>query len=203
MTEALEKTETQKNPSTQQKNQWKRDFHKNSKRLRWLKPINTVDLEVNAPYLAGLLDGEGTFTILTKSTPPKPLVEICMTHEETIAFAAEVFGVSYSKVNRLKPHKDVYAIRIHTQKEIQQIANALLPYSKTKQEQIHLLLKWFELREELAKNTTDMRIRERMADLCIEIKKRNQRGNPPDYTEMRTQLLLRLQKWKGETIYTD
>lgn len=170
-------------------NNLKRDYHARTKRRRFMSVIDPIALDVNAAYLAGLFDGEGTFTIRTKKAPFTPQIEICMTDEETIKFAAEQLGVDYKKILRERPYKDVYALRVYTKREIHQIVKALIPYSKTKQEQMQLLLKYFELNEILAKKRSDSKIMEEIADLCVKVKKRNERGEPPDYVEMRKQLL--------------
>jgi hypothetical protein len=168
------------------------------KRLRKVRDITADSLTKHAPYLAGLLDGEGTFAIrVTKMGTLlfSPMVEISMSHKETIEFVAGIFGVTWGKVKMNKPHKDMYYLRVTTQNEIRQIAKALLPYSITKHEQILLVLKFFSLKDTFPGGKYDPHSRDillEMIDVYIELAKRNERGEPPNYDAMREKLRARL-----------
>ena len=169
------------------------------KRFRKVHNITPDSLTKHAPYLAGLLDGEGTFAIrVTKRGTLlfSPMVEISMSHKGTIEFVARIFGVTRGKAKQNKPHhKDMYYLRVTTQDEIKQIAEALLPYSITKHEQIRLVLKFFSLKDTFPGGKYDSHFRDillKMIDVCIEVAKRNERGEPPNYDAMREELRARL-----------
>jgi hypothetical protein len=109
------------------------------------------------------------------------MIEISMSHENTIKFVADIFGVSCAHQKTDSPRKDMHYLRITTQTEVKQIAEALCPYSITKQEQIQLILEFFRLRDTFPGGRYDSRCREillKMTDICIELLKRNERGDP-------------------------
>lgn len=172
--------------------------------MKWfkkLRDINPDSLAKHAPYLAGLLDGEGTFAIRMINNDHLlffPMIEIGMSHEKTIEFVADIFGIDRSrKSKREKPHKDMYYIRVTTQAEIEQIAEALRPYSITRQEQIQLILEFFSLKRTFPGGKYDSKSRAillKMVDVYIEVRKRNERGPPPDYESMRKRLKSKVEK---------
>lgn len=51
--------------------------------------------ELTLHWLAGLLEGEGTFTAGVPSYPHKPIVALHMTDEDVVAQVAVLFGVKY------------------------------------------------------------------------------------------------------------
>jgi len=184
-------------------NQLNRDlqfFGQTELKYRKVSSINLDILTKEARYAAGLLDGEGSFVLreIGKTYPRfSPLIELAMTHKETVEFAARVFCVSTDKLIREKPNKDVYYLRITTIDEIKQVCEALLFYSITKKKQIQILLDYFSLKEKLIHPINkqilqNKEILQKMIDLFIELKKLNERGTPPDYDSMKQELLSRL-----------
>jgi hypothetical protein len=169
------------------------------KRFQKVRDINPDSLSKHAPYLAGLLDGEGTFSIRMIERDHllfSLMVEISMSHKETIEFVAGIFGVTWGRRKMNKPHhKDMYYLRVTTHDEIRQIAKALLPYSITKHEQIQLVLDFFSLKDTFPGGQYDSHctdILQKMIDVCIELLKRNERGKPPNYRAMREKLRAKL-----------
>ncbi|MGA2309748.1 MAG: LAGLIDADG family homing endonuclease [Candidatus Bathyarchaeia archaeon] len=171
--------------------------------MTWkFKKVANIDpdiLDQNLQYIAGLMDGEGTFAIRITGKDNHhftPMIEISMSHEESIRFVANIFGVSYDKVRaKEKYHKDMYRVLVTTEREIRQIAEALLPYSITKKEQIELLLEFSKLKDTFPGGKYDSRCKEillEMIDVFIELKKRNVRGKPPNYEAIRKHWRLKL-----------
>jgi hypothetical protein len=156
-------------------------------------------LRNNAAYLAGLMDGEGSFFLLEtgkKHLRFSPLISIGMTHQQTVKFAADIFRVGpLVKVARNRPRKDMFTIRITTEKEIKQICQELSKHSKTKLDQIMLLLEYFSLKEmqTTAADSNDIskenEISQKMVDGYLKLKSANERGPPPDYDGIREKLL--------------
>lgn len=170
-------------------------------KFRKLGNINLKTLEDYAPYLAGLFDGEGSFVLREtgKNLPNfSPLIEISMTHEQTIQFVAKEFNVGPVGKYQRKNSKDLYYVRVTTQNEIKQVCEALQHHSITKHEQISLLLDYFSLKTALktAKRTTSKHreILIKMVDLYINLKKANAGIKHPDYEAMRQDLLKRIPK---------
>lgn len=54
-------------------------------------------------WLAGLLEGEGSFLPPPPSAPNRPAIQIAMTDEDVLARAAELLGVSYHRWQRKNP----------------------------------------------------------------------------------------------------
>jgi hypothetical protein len=184
-------------------NQLSRDlkfFGRAEIKYRKVSSINLDILTKEARYAAGLLDGEGSFILreIGKASPRfLPLIELAMTHKETVEFAGKVFCVSTDKLIREKPNKDAYYLRITTNDEVKQVCEALLFYSITKKKHIQILLDYFSLKEKLVhpidkQILKNKEILQKMIDLFIELKKLNERGEPPDYHSMKQELLSRL-----------
>ena len=89
----------------------------------------------------------------------------------------------------------MFTIKITTEKEVEQICQALSEYSRTKLDQITRLLDYFSLKKlrTTAANSKDIakqnEILHNMVDVYIELKKANERGNSPDYDAMKEKLL--------------
>jgi hypothetical protein len=120
---------------------------------RKLRDIKQKDLEAEAPWLAALLDGEGTYTII--QDPRSELsfsasIELGMTDEATIKKVKKLFGVSSRLVkSKDENHKDCYVIKVSTQKENMQICQALKKYSVTKKKRIGYVIKFLQLKIKL------------------------------------------------------
>jgi hypothetical protein len=150
--------------------------------------INQSVLNRKAQYLAGLLDGEGCFSIAFQRRPLSFYAQISlgMTDKKTITDIAEIFQVSTATVEREKPHKDLYCLRIHTQQDCRNVCQKLSKYAKTKSVQIQLLLRLLQLKEVTIENKRDYkRVLHEMIDLYISNKKANRRGSPLDYNAIR------------------
>ena len=163
--------------------------------------INLGYLRNNARYLAGLIDGEGSFCILEKKGNHlrfSPLISLQMTHEQTVSFTANVFNVTFGESKKQKKaffHKDVYRVLVTTKTEIGQIAKELLAYSITKRKQIELMINYLKLEEEMNNERTYVKKKEilkKVIEIFIELKMNNERGEPKDYELMRQSLLERL-----------
>jgi len=63
-------------------------------------------------WLAGLLEGEGSFMAGPPSAPNQPRITVAMTDEDIIARVAEMLGVSVIPIKAGNPqHKQVFAAR--------------------------------------------------------------------------------------------
>jgi hypothetical protein len=169
-------------------------------KFRKVRDINLAILpNYVVPYLAGLFDGEGTFALKrsgTKNLRFQPVIRIGMTHEETIAFAAGIFGVTYDRRVSKRPYtKDMFILGVTTEKEIRQIATALIPFSRTRHKQLELALEYLSLKDKLPEDKHDSRSKDvllRMIDVYIEVAKLNHRGKPCDYEAIREKLRKKL-----------
>jgi hypothetical protein len=160
---------------------------------RKIKDIDPIVLAENSKYIAALLDGEGHFSIRPQHPPLSfyPLIALGMTHKKTIDSTAKIFGVSTYIVRNERPLKDCYRLRVTTQKECDQICEAISEYSITKSKQIKLLLRFLKLQKELETSSGKQerkRILFKMIDLYIACKKTNERGPTPDYDAMRNDM---------------
>jgi LAGLIDADG DNA endonuclease family protein len=173
------------------------DYYK----FKRMGPINERFWDL-APYLAGLLDGEGSFNLLERGKANlcfRPQIQIAMCHELTIDVVAKVFNVGPVKKKKGEGyHNDSFYIRVTTEKEVQQICETLLRYSITKLEQIKLLLRYFSLKTEKQNTgcslTRQKEILIEMVDIFIGIKKLNERPSkkPPNYEEIKQDLFKRI-----------
>jgi hypothetical protein len=156
---------------------------------RKIRNIVQQDLDENAPYVAGLMDGEGAFCIINPKDTLTfyPCIQLKMTHENTVAKAADLFGVSYSRREEQPPHKDSYCLRVTTQAECEQICDALGQYAITKQEQISLMLKFLELSQ---KKTKENMLE--IVNVFIAVKKANDRGQGIDFNAIQNNLRKRV-----------
>ena len=127
-----------------------------------------------------------------------PIIGVGMTHEETIKFVADLFGVSYVKRERKRPRKDVYVLRVTRTEELKTILRALLPWSITKRKQIELLLQFISLKESLPEEVmgrTKRRILPqhvdnylRLSDIYLKLRKLHAKGGHFDYDTLRKRL---------------
>jgi len=159
---------------------------------RKIHDISTPNLRDHAPYLAGLLDGEGSFMIINPkdSLTFTPTIALGMTHEATVAWVAKLLGVTYDfNEKREAKHKDVYVLRVNTQKECLQICQALYGYSITKKEPIKCMQNFLKLQESMPSYGTKRKESLlRIIDLFITCKKANHRGTPRNYEAIRKKL---------------
>jgi hypothetical protein len=104
---------------------------------------------VEAAYLAGLMDGEGCFTIIKSKAENTPIktqygirVEFCMCDREPIEMIARLFGRPVS-LRKLKSGRTGYVVLLHATKAAEFI-KSVLPYLRGKRQQAILLLTIFE-----------------------------------------------------------
>ena len=167
---------------------------------RKVTDINWAVLKKNAPYLAGLVDGEGSFIIhINKSKKIRftPLIRIGMTDKNTIKFVADIFGVDVQEQEMEPPRKKMFYAQVGTTKEILQIIDALREWSKTKLAQMNLLFEFILLKEYALKAKIDLEHRAtymKLVDKYIDLRKLNERGTPPDYKLMRSFLKKRVEE---------
>lgn len=178
-------------------------------KFRKLGSIDLKTLTDKAPYLAGLLDGEGCFVLReVGKTYPRftPIIELAMTHEDTVKWSAQVCNVTKAKAVRDKPHKDVHYTRIYKQDDVRLVCKAILPYMITKRKQVKLFLEYFSLKQKLIypvnRNISiNKPIIDEMISVFIEIKKANERGKTPDYDAMRRRLLERISETQEKRLF--
>lgn len=76
--------------------------------------------ELTLHWLAGLLEGEGSFTAGIPANPAKPIISLQMTDEDVVAKVAAIFQVKYHQVemNHEKGWRDTYRLRIAGKKAV-------------------------------------------------------------------------------------
>src|SRR5689334_24717565 len=110
---------------------------------------------VDAAYLAGLIDGEGSVALwqgfkknhVTKSY--RPIIEISNTHIGVLKWAHGVVGEGWfsctnKKNARLLNHRPLYRVRFRTQ-DLRWLIPLVMPYLKVKKKQAELLMAYFAL----------------------------------------------------------
>lgn len=111
--------------------------------------VNLQDTDL--AYLAGLLDGEGSYGIFRDKTGPntvvwRPKITISMTDEEVIDFVATTWGTTRHKVKRKQynpNHNEQYVTIISGKKAIA-FSEAIRPYVRLKVRQIDLFSRFGE-----------------------------------------------------------
>jgi len=105
--------------------------------------------KVEAAYIAGIMDGEGCFTIVKSKAENTPIktqygirVEFCMCDKGPIDLIAKLFERPVS-IRNLKSGRTGYMVNLHSTKAASFI-KVVLPYLRGKREQAILLLTIFE-----------------------------------------------------------
>lgn len=171
-------------------------------RFKRLGDVRSSALYENAPYLAGLIDGEGSFVIHKREHKNRvrftPMIVLGMTHEETVKFAAGIFNVSYVLQKRQPPNKEMFRFQVRTPTDIEIIATALHEPSITKREQIEVFLEFIPLERIISEiKHNDPRYRDaylEMVEKYVELRKLNRRGKPPNYEVMQERLKKKVMK---------
>lgn len=171
-------------------------------RFKRLGDIDSSLLHKNAPYLAGLIDGEGSFVIHKREHENRvrftPMIVLGMTHEKTVEFVADTFNVSYVRRERKPPNKDMFNLQVRTPMDIENIATALHEPSITKREQMELFLEFIPVKRSVSEiKHDDLRYRDaylEMVEKYVELRKLNQRGKPPNYEAMQGRLKRKVEK---------
>lgn len=104
--------------------------------------------EVELAWLAGLLDGEGSFGI--SKSRYQCSIQLEMTHEPTVLMVAQLFrdmgvtALTYSYAGRVRVHRRSYYVRVNRQADILRVCRALKPYVVTKLDQVTAMEKYLE-----------------------------------------------------------
>lgn len=104
------------------------------------KTINNVDNynETDLAYIAGYIDGEGTFSVGKGFIE----VQIANTHLPTLDWLRRLFGGSIARQNnRPENYKPAYSLRLRSRKA-ERLCKDILPYLDQKQEECRLLLRF-------------------------------------------------------------
>ena len=113
---------------------------------------------VNDAYLAGLFDGEGCVTYSNKlvlrkgKKKPYPywriVLEISMTHEETIKTIHEMFNCGTVRPRAAASHQNLPQWRWRCcHRDALQCARRLVPYSITKKEKLESIIKHYAVKD--------------------------------------------------------
>ena len=101
--------------------------------------------DVEAAYIAGLMDGEGCFTVVKSKADNTPIktqygirIEFCMCDRGPIELMASLFGRPIS-TKVLKSGRTAYLVRFHAATAIA-FTEAVLPYLLGKKRQAELIL---------------------------------------------------------------
>ena len=159
---------------------------KTGMRFKKIGVINPTKLNKYAPYLAGLLDGEGGFSIKANRSKPPSLqayVTLQMTHEETVKWFADLLSVDYDQRPRKKT--TLYRSGVFTEDDVKILLEAILYWQITKRKHTDLILELFSLKEKLSNPeaygvdaTVEKDIRLRLLDIYSEVRRLNLKGKP-------------------------
>jgi hypothetical protein len=111
--------------------------------------------DVDWAYLAGIIDGEGTITIVKtkqyrtgRALRYKLLLLVTNTDWGLIEFLTQRFAGAYvDSVNRAENRKVCYTWRVTKRDTVKWLLKGCLPYLRIKQRQAILLLNWIDSRE--------------------------------------------------------
>jgi hypothetical protein len=97
-------------------------------------------------WLAGLLEGEGSFLAGSPSAPNMPQVAVQMTDEDVIEKVATMWEVSYHKTKRAKSHhKQAFTTRVRGKKAVELMVRLRPHMSARRQSQIQRALESYEV----------------------------------------------------------
>lgn len=144
------------------------------------------------PYIAGLLDGEGGFSIkITRRDPPDfhAYISLHMNHEETIKLFAEWCGVDFDPKPSKKGAPSYYAL-IGKEDDLQKLLEMLDPWLITKKRHSQLIQQFLSLKRELRARGLSARksILSEMIRIYIELRKLNPKGPSADYNKLEEEL---------------
>lgn len=156
-----------------------------------------------APYIAGLLDGEGTFTVRWNRRARSPsfqtYIAVSMTNEEVISLLSKILQVTYSCKLREKGRRPYYMLRITTKHEIVMILEKLLPWLIVKREHAQIILEFIALKErkKFARKEIDIvkEIVYEQVELYLKIRQLNSKGPPFYPDELRSTLEDRIESY--------
>jgi hypothetical protein len=94
-------------------------------------------------WLAGLLEGEGYFKAGVPSAPNKPRIVVSMTDEDVVRKVAELWSVSYHRLNRSKKkegHSPAYQVMLTHRPAIELMKKVYPLMGARRQQQIDKVL---------------------------------------------------------------
>jgi hypothetical protein len=98
--------------------------------------------DVDLAYIAGLLDGEGSFCCIFLGTNRcrtcHPIVSVAMTDESVIRWFANLVGVAVSSHQRKENYRPQFIVRLSGKRAVL-MAGRLHPFLKVKHEQARLM----------------------------------------------------------------
>ena len=130
--------------------------------IEWLKENNDYVEDVfmqdnqretvELAYSAGLIDGEGYIGIIRtkpnsddKSPRIEPKIQVTMCDRKALDYLKEVFGGTLIlRASNKKKWKDRYIWTLTNKEKLREVGKKLLPFLKTKKEQIVLLLSFLD-----------------------------------------------------------
>jgi hypothetical protein len=144
------------------------------------------------PYIAGLLDGEGGFSIIRttrKSLNFRARISLHMKNEETVKLYAELCGVTYNTKSSKRGAPSYYAL-INTEDDLQKVLEMLDPWLITKKRHSKLIQQFLSLKRELRASGASARksTLSKMIAIYIELRKLNPKGPRVDYDELQEKL---------------
>lgn len=109
-------------------------------------PVARAISELDLYWLAGILEGEGSFMSGPPSSPNNTIISLHMTDEDVVARVAWMFGRTYLKVRRKQKsyHKDSFATRMSGSKARELMARLRPLMGKRRKSQIDRALESFD-----------------------------------------------------------
>ncbi len=132
--------------------------------------------EANLAYLAGLFDGEGSFSIKHNNSNSvySPCVAIGMTQLEGIELVVEMFGGKVRKDLTSNRKSVMYRWEISKRSDVFFVLKSLLPYLRVKKALALLLLSFCDGEHKKGgRGTTSLQEQERRKELHIKVKELN------------------------------
>jgi len=159
------------------------------KECKFFKLINEIyslgdqcSINLEIPYLAGLIDGEGCITICFRREflNLEPRISIVNTSGDIIKWARDVLGCG--KISHRAQHnlnrKDSYCLTITGNKNIKEILLEIIPYLKIKKHIASLVLEFCNYRSNLKgrKGSGKRKYTEKEINLAKQVRALNKRG---------------------------
>jgi len=166
------------------------------------KKVGEIDpdiLQQNSQYIAGLMDGEGSFSIISnpKRLYFRPLLALAMNHEETIKFVADKFGVDSKPILRKrKSHvegeagttaKTTYVTRVFVEDDIVKVLTTLLPSLITKKRQAQLILEFIRTKQQFSGTKARRDLLLKLGEIYVQVRRLNPKGRRFDYDKWHKQ----------------
>ena len=128
-------------------------------------------------WLAGLLEGEGSFLPGPPSAPNRPGIQVSMTDEDVIARVADLFGVKYHRWQRTNPnHKPSFQVLLRGKRAADYMSRLHPLMGQRRQGQIDRALASFKMPDQRGEKNNQSKL---TAQQVIEIKNRLQKGERP------------------------